>query len=46
MSLMATMMDAFAKRMLTWESRITTNSRFCSFGKLEKPNRRNVVTVL
>lgn len=46
MSLMATMMNAFARIIVTWERRTTTKSRLCSSGKLEKPHRRNIFTVV
>lgn len=46
MSLMATIMDTFAARIVTWEKKITTKRKRCRSGKLEKPNRRNALTVV
>jgi hypothetical protein len=43
---MATIMDTFATRMVTWEKKITTRSRFRNCGKLENPHRRNVLTAV
>lgn len=44
LSLMATIMDTFAARMVRRETKTNTKSRPCSSGKLENPHRRNVLT--
>jgi hypothetical protein len=42
---MATIIDTFVTRMVTWEKKIT-QSRFGNSGKLENSHRRNVLTVV